>query len=170
MSECAPFSVILVTGGCGFIPSNFINNLLDSSNAKVVNYDRLTPAGNKANVISSLAAPKQYVFIGGDICNRALLDRVLRRYDVDAVVHFAAQTHVCDSYKNPEEFVKCNTEGTVTLLEACRAYGRIKRFVTSAPMKCTEIRVAQVWSRKRSSTLYSLQTLTPHPRHLRSTL
>ena len=62
MSEQAPFSVILVTGGCGFVPSNFINNLLHSSNTKVVNYDRLTPAGNKANVISSLAAPKQYRF------------------------------------------------------------------------------------------------------------
>ena len=115
--------------GCGSIPSNFINNFLRSSNAKIVNYDCLTPAGNKANVISSLAAPEQYIFIGGDICNRALLNRVLRRYDVDAVVHFAAQTHVGDSYKDPQEFVKCNTEGTVTLLEACRAYGRIKRFV-----------------------------------------
>ena len=129
MGEQVPLSVVLVTGGCGFIPSNFINNFLRSSNAKIVNYDRLTPVSNKANVISSLAAPEQYIFIGGDICNRALLNRVLRRYDVDAVVHFAAQTHVGDSYKDPQEFVKCNTEGTVTLLEACRAYGRIKRFV-----------------------------------------
>lgn len=125
-----PFSVLLVTGGCGFIPSNFIDYVLDhSSNVLVVNIDCLTTAGNKANVVSSRVAPERYVLICGDICNRALLDRVIRRYNVDAVVHFAAQTHVSESYRDPQEFVRCNVEGTVTLLEVCRAYERIKRFV-----------------------------------------
>ena len=96
---------------------------------KVVNYDCLTPAGNKANVASSYVAPEQYVLICGDVRNRALLDRVLQLYDVDAVVHFAAQTHVEGSYKDPQTFVRSNVVGTVTLLEACRAYGRVKRFV-----------------------------------------
>ena len=127
-----PFSVFLVTGGCGFIPSNFIDYILEelhSSYVKVVNYDCLTPAADKLNVVSSRFAPEQYVLICGDICNRTLLDRVLRDYNVDAVVHFAAQTHVDNSYKNPLECVRCNIEGTVTLLEACQAYGRVKRFV-----------------------------------------
>ena len=127
-----PFSVLLVTGGCGFIPSNFIDYILEelhSNYVKVVNYDCLTPAADKANVVSSRFAPEQYVLVCGDICNRTLLDRVLRDHNVDAVVHFAAQTHVDDSYKNPLECVRCNVEGTVTLLEACQAYGRVKRFV-----------------------------------------
>ena len=127
-----PFSVLLVTGGCGFIASNFINYVLErvpSGSVKFVNYDSLTPAGNKANVVSSHVAPEQYVLICGDVCNRALLDRVLRLYDVDTVVHFAAQTHVEEAYKDPQECIRCNVQGTVTLLEACRVYGLVKRFV-----------------------------------------
>ena len=69
------------------------------------------------------------MLVCGNVRNRALLDRVLRDYNVDVVVHFAAESHVDDSYKKPHEFVRCNVEGTVTLLEACRAYGRVKRFV-----------------------------------------
>ena len=69
------------------------------------------------------------MLVCGNVRNRALLDRVLRDYNVDAVVHFAAESHVDDSYKKPHEFVRCNVEGTVTLLEVCRAYGRVKRFV-----------------------------------------
>ena len=129
--EQVPFSVLLVTGGCGFIPSNFINHILEQlpGSVKVVNYDCLTPAGNKANVVSSRDAREQYVLICGNVRNRTPLDRVLRNYNVDAVVHFAAETHVDDSYKKPHEFVRSNVEGTVNLLEACRAYGRVKRFV-----------------------------------------
>lgn len=132
MSERVPFSVVLVTGGCGFISSNFINYFLEhfqSSSVKIVNYDCLTSASNKINVDSNGFSPGQYVLICGDICNGALLQQVLRRYSVDALVHFAAQTHVCDSYRDPLEFVRTNVQGTVTLLEACRSYGRIKRFV-----------------------------------------
>ena len=132
MDEQVSFSVLLVTGGCGFIPSNFIDYVLERlpmGSVKVVNYDCLTPAGNKANVASSYVAPEQYVLICGDVRNRALLDRVLQLYNVDAVVHFAAQTHVGGSYKDPQMFVRSNVVGTVTLLEACRAYGRVKRFV-----------------------------------------
>ena len=127
-----PFSVLLVTGGCGFIPSNFIDFVLKKlprGSVKVVNYDCLTPTGNKANVISSRVAPEQYVLICGDVRNRALLDRVLELYNVDAVVHFAAVSHVDDAYKDPLGCVRCNVEGTMTLLEACRAYGRVQRFV-----------------------------------------
>lgn len=112
-----PFSVLLVTGGCGFIASNFINYVLErvpSGSVKFVNYDILTPAGNKANVVSSHVAPEQYVLICGDVRNRALLDRVLRLYDVDTVVHFAAQTYVEEAYKDPQECIRCNVEGTVT--------------------------------------------------------
>ena len=132
MGEEVPFSALLVTGGCGFIPSNFINYVLgrlDSSSAKVINYDCLTSGSDKSNVDSSCVAPGQYILVCGDTCNGALLEQVLRRYNIDAVVHFAAQTHVGDSYKDPLEFVRSNVQGTVTILEACRTYGRLKRFV-----------------------------------------
>ena len=131
MSERVPFSVLLVTGGCGFISSNFINYTLEHlpGESKVINYDCLSSASNKTNVDSSGVSPGQYVLICGDICNGTLLQRVLRHYNVDAVVHFAAQTNVCDSYRDPLEFVRTNVQGTVTLLEACRSYGRLKRFV-----------------------------------------
>ena len=127
-----PFSVLLVTGGCGFIPTNFIDYVLDrplSSSVKIVNYGHLTPTSKDVNVDSSRITLEQHVFICGDVCNRTMLDWVLWLYNVDAVVHFAAKTHVSDSYKDPQEFVRCNVEGTVTLLEACRAYGHLKRFV-----------------------------------------
>lgn len=96
-----PFSVLLVTGGCGFIASNFINHILElPGSVKVVNYDCLTPAGSKANVVLSRDAREQYVLICGNVRNRALLDRVLRDCNVDAVVHFAAETHVDDPTKS----------------------------------------------------------------------
>ena len=132
MDDQVPFSSLLVTGGCGFIPSNFINYVLGrlrSSSVKVINYDCLTPASNKSNVDSSCAAPGQYVLVCGDICNGTLFEQVLRRYNVDAVVHFAAETHVSDSFKDPLAFVRVNVQGTVTILEACRSYGRLKRFI-----------------------------------------
>ena len=132
MDEQVPFSALLVTGGCGFIPSNFINYVLgqlQSSSTKVINYDCLTPAGNKGNVDSSCAARGQYILVCGDICNGTLFEQVLHRYSVDAVVHFAAETHVDDSYQDPLRFVRSNIQGTVTILEACRSYGRLKRFV-----------------------------------------
>ena len=100
MSERVPFSVLLVTGGCGFISSNFINYTLEHlpGESKVINYDCLSSASNKTNVDSSGVSPGQYVLICGDLCNGTLLQRVLHRFSVDAVVHFAAQTHVYDSY------------------------------------------------------------------------
>ena len=125
-------SALLVTGGCGFIPSNFINYVLGrlhTNSTKVINYDCLTSAGNKGNVDSSCVTPGQYVLVCGDICNSALFEQVLRRYNIDAVVHFAAETHVGNSYEDPLSFVRSNVQGTVTILEACRAYGRLKRFV-----------------------------------------
>ncbi len=123
---------LLVTGGCGFIAANFINYVLKKSTlTKVVNYDRVDLASSdKANVDRHLILePNQYELIVGDVRNRVQLDRTLRRCNVDTVVHFAALTHVCESYKHPLEFVANNVEATVALLEACRIYGKIKRFV-----------------------------------------
>jgi dTDP-glucose 4,6-dehydratase len=112
---------ILVTGGCGFIGSNFVRLLLGSERSfKLVNLDKLTYAGNLAN-LADLADDPRYSFVKGDICDRALVDRIFADYAIDTVVHFAAESHVDRSIDGPGEFIKTNILGTFTLLEAARA-------------------------------------------------
>ena len=113
--------MILVTGGAGFIGSNFVLDWLATSDEPVVNLDALTYAGNLAN-LASLAGDARHIFVRGDICDRALVDRLLANYRPRAIVHFAAESHVGRSIHGPGEFVRTNVQGTFTLLEAARAY------------------------------------------------
>lgn len=113
--------MILVTGGAGFIGSNFVLDWLATSDEPVVNLDALTYAGNLAN-LASLAGDARHIFVRGDICDRALVDRLLANYRPRAIVHFAAESHVDRSIQGPGEFVRTNVQGTFTLLEAARAY------------------------------------------------
>ncbi len=116
---------LLITGGCGFIGSNFIHYILKSYPAyEVYNIDALTYAGNKEN-LSDLEQEPRYHFIHGSICNRALVDTVME--NVDAVINFAAESHVDKSIENPEEFIMTNIVGTYTLLESARTHNK-KRF------------------------------------------
>jgi len=112
---------ILVTGGAGFIGSNFVLDWIASVGSPVVNLDKLTYAGNLDN-LASLESDPRHVFVHGDICDRALIDRLLSQYRPRAIVHFAAESHVDRSIHGPAEFVRTNIEGTFTLLEAARAY------------------------------------------------
>lgn len=113
--------MILVTGGAGFIGSNFVLDWLATSDEPVVNLDALTYAGNLAN-LASLAGDARHIFVRDDICDRALVDRLLANYRPRAIVHFAAESHVDRSIHGPGEFVRTNVQGTFTLLEAARAY------------------------------------------------
>ena len=111
---------VLVTGGCGFIGSNFVRRLLSggrSGVSRVVNLDRLTYAGNPAN-LADLAGDSRYVFVHGDIADEALVSRVLGAHGIGAVVNFAAETHVDRSIDSPEPFVQTNVLGTLRLLNA----------------------------------------------------
>ena len=111
---------ILVTGGAGFIGSNFIHYLLDADRqARIVNLDALTYAGRLEN-LQDLPDPQRHTFIQGDICDRALVERIFREQHIDCVVHFAAQTHVDRSIHDPGVFVQSNVMGTFTLLECAR--------------------------------------------------
>jgi dTDP-glucose 4,6-dehydratase len=111
---------VLVTGGAGFIGSNFIYTLLASDpGVRIVNLDALTYAGSLEN-LTELPDPARHTFIRGDICDRPLLDDLFRRYTIDTVVHFAAETHVDRSILGPGQFVQTNVVGTFTLLEAAR--------------------------------------------------
>ena len=112
---------ILVTGGAGFIGSNFVLDWLAGSDEPVVNLDALTYAGNLAN-LASLQGDGRHVFVQGDICDRALVDRLLATHRPRAVVHFAAESHVDRSIHGPGAFMRTNIEGTYTLLEAARAH------------------------------------------------
>jgi dTDP-glucose 4,6-dehydratase len=113
--------MILVTGGAGFIGSNFVLDWLATGDEPVLNLDALTYAGNAEN-LASLAGDPRHVFVRGDICDRALLDRLFAEHRPRAVVHFAAESHVDRSIHGPAEFIRTNVTGTFTLLEAARAH------------------------------------------------
>lgn len=109
-------SSILVTGGAGFIGSNYIKLILDISDAEVVNLDKLTYAGDLRN-LEFAQGNANYHFVKGDICNKDLLDQLFKDYDIKKVVHFAAESHVDNSIENPDAFVQTNIVGTHRLLQ-----------------------------------------------------
>lgn len=116
---------ILVTGGCGFIGTNFIYHMLEKyEDYRIVNLDALTYAGNKVN-LKPLEDNPNYEFVHGDICDVELVDTLVQ--NVDAIVHFAAESHVDRSIENSSVFIKTNVVGTQVLLEAARRNGS-KRF------------------------------------------
>jgi dTDP-glucose 4,6-dehydratase len=125
---------ILVTGGCGFIGCNFIRFLLEKTpgfTGRIINFDALTYAGNPESLrdiegrfggAGSAPNGARYFFERGDICDRPLVESVFKKYDIDTVVHFAAESHVDRSILGPEAFVKTNITGTFTLLDTARNY------------------------------------------------
>jgi dTDP-glucose 4,6-dehydratase len=113
--------MILVTGGAGFIGSNFVLDWIANEDEPVVNLDKLTYAGNLAN-LASLAGDTRHAFVRGDIADAALLQRLFAEHRPRAVVHFAAESHVDRSIHGPAAFVQTNVVGTFELLEAARAW------------------------------------------------
>ncbi len=117
---------LLVTGGCGFIGSNFIHYLLarEDFHGRIVNVDALTYAGNPDNLKGVAAAdPERYVFIRADICDLERMKQIFSDYEIDAVSHFAAESHVDRSIKRPDSFIFSNIVGTFNLLEIARSRG-----------------------------------------------
>jgi dTDP-glucose 4,6-dehydratase len=112
---------ILVTGGAGFIGSNFVLQWLRSEDAAVINLDKLTYAGNPGN-LEQVSRDPRYSFVYGDICDRKLICDLLLRHRPRAIVHFAAESHVDRSIHGPDDFVGTNVNGTFALLEEARAY------------------------------------------------
>jgi dTDP-glucose 4,6-dehydratase len=114
-------NTILVTGGCGFIGSNFILHWFQQEGTPVLNVDKLTYAGNPRN-LEAISADKRYHFIHGDIGARQLVARILHEHRPKAVVHFAAESHVDRSILGPDDFIQTNVVGTFSLLEQARMY------------------------------------------------
>jgi dTDP-glucose 4,6-dehydratase len=113
--------MLLVTGGAGFIGSNFVLSCLDQSSEPIVNLDKLTYAGNLGNLESVRADPR-HIFMRGDIRDRSLVKQVLERHRPRAIIHFAAESHVDRSIVGPGDFIDTNIVGTWSLLEEARTY------------------------------------------------
>lgn len=118
---------VLITGGCGFIGSNFINYYHDKyPEVFIVNLDKLDYCADINNIKNQ---NNNYKFIKGNLNNHELINNILFDYEIDSVIHFAAQTHVDNSFGNSIQFTHDNILGTHTLLECCRQYGKIQRFL-----------------------------------------
>lgn len=116
---------LMVTGGCGFIGSNFIHYILDKAdfNGRIINVDKLTYAGNPENLIGiEKMYPGRYIFERADICDFDVIRKLFSRYEIDAICHFAAESHVDRSIKKPGSFIYSNIIGTYNLLETARAH------------------------------------------------
>jgi dTDP-glucose 4,6-dehydratase len=113
---------VLITGGAGFIGSNFIPYFLGNNKEfKIVNLDLLTYAGNLSN-LTEVENDSRYTFVKGDICDRSFIERLFRKYKFTGVIHFAAESHVDNSIKNPDTFIKTNIFGTFNLLDVAKNY------------------------------------------------
>jgi len=120
---------VLVTGCAGFIGSNFVPYFLEEyPETKIINLDLLTYAGNLAN-LKEVEDTERYTFIEGDICDRVLLEQIFAEHDIRGVIHFAAESHVDNSIKNPGVFVQTNVNGTFTLIDVAYKYWMDKPFV-----------------------------------------
>jgi dTDP-glucose 4,6-dehydratase len=119
------FNNILITGGAGFIGSNLIRYIFEKTDfdGRIINLDKLTYAGNPLNIadIEQKEKGKRYFFEHGDICDFDNNVRIFKQYEVDAVIHLAAESHVDRSILGPGEFIRTNINGTFALLEACRS-------------------------------------------------
>jgi len=113
--------MILVTGGAGFIGSNFVLDWLASTDEPVINLDKLTYAGNPDN-LSAIEGDSRHQLVKGDICDRELVNQLIATHKPRAIVHFAAESHVDRSIHGPGDFIRTNVDGTFSLLEAARAY------------------------------------------------
>ena len=121
---------LLITGGCGFIGSNFINYYFLKKNVtKLVNIDALHYCANESNVLDVIRKDSKYVFINGNINDSDLVYKLLIDHQITHVIHFAAQSHVQNSFEDSIKFTYDNVLGTHTLLEACRKYDRIQKFI-----------------------------------------
>ena len=123
--------VLLITGGCGFIGSNFINYYFDKNPNvhHMVNIDAMYYCANESNINENIRNDSKYTFISGNLCDSKLVKRVLDTHQITHVIHFAAQSHVQNSFEDSLQFTYDNVLGTHTLLECSRKYGKIQKFI-----------------------------------------
>jgi UDP-glucose 4,6-dehydratase len=120
---------LLVTGGCGFIGSHFVNLIYDTTDYKIINIDAMYYCASESNVREDVRQSPRYKFIKGNINQKDLLSYILREENITHIVHFAAQSHVDTSFSNPLQYTTDNVLGTHNLLEACKDYSKLKKFI-----------------------------------------
>jgi dTDP-glucose 4,6-dehydratase len=121
---------LLVTGCCGFIGSNFVNYYFnENSDVEIINLDAMYYCASQNNIKENIRKSKRYHLVKGNLCSFDLISNVLEIYNIDTVIHFAAQSHVQNSFDNALQYTSDNVVGTHTLLEACRKYGKIQKFI-----------------------------------------
>jgi dTDP-glucose 4,6-dehydratase len=120
---------LLVTGGCGFIGSNFVNFFFENSECKIVNLDAMYYCANENNIEEKIRNSERYTLVKGNLVSYDLIRHVLETYKIDTIIHFAAQSHVQNSFNEPLQYTTDNILGTHTLLEASRIYGKINKFI-----------------------------------------
>lgn len=121
---------LLVTGGCGFIGSNFINYYFESNkNVNIYNIDAMYYCANELNIEEKIRNSERYKLIIGNICSKDLIYHILKDYKITHIIHFAAQSHVQNSFEDSLQYTQDNILGTHTLLECCRKYGKIEKFI-----------------------------------------
>ena len=121
---------ILITGGCGFIASNFINYYYyKSTNSKIINIDAMYYCAVEENVLEEIRNSSRYTLIKGNICSVELISDILENNNIDVIIHFAAQSHVQNSFNDSLQYTHDNILGTHTLLECSRKYGKISKFI-----------------------------------------
>lgn len=136
---------VLVTGGAGFIGSNFVRYLLQNEPAiQVVNLDALTYAGSPEN-LKNLPDSGRQIFIQGDICNQSMVEDLLRQYEIKTLVHFAAESHVDRSILGPKQFVQTNIVGTLSLLEAVRQVWQKEQLVSVDQLRFHHVSTDEVY-------------------------
>jgi dTDP-glucose 4,6-dehydratase len=149
---------LLVTGGCGFIGSNFVRLCLERCpDVRLVNLDKLTYAGNLAN-LADIAADPRYRFVKGDIGDAALVERIFAEEAIDTVVHFAAESHVDRSIDGPAPFIHTNIVGTFTLLEAARKAWFSSSPLTPHPSRFLHVSTDEVYGSLGETGLFTEQT------------
>lgn len=153
----------LVTGGAGFIGSNFIKYILKiHEQIKVINLDCLTYAGNLEN-LSDASNDKRYFFIKGNICDKELVDTIFQHNNIDYVVNFAAESHVDRSIKNPQIFLKSNVEGTLNLLEMSKKHWSIGEDIYKEGVKYLQVSTDEVYGSLGKEGFFRENTpLDPH--------
>ena len=121
---------LLVTGCCGFIGSNFVNFYFNENReVEIINLDAMYYCASENNINEEIRNSERYHLVKGNLCSFDLISNILEIYKIDNVIHFAAQSHVQNSFDNALQYTNDNVVGTHTLLEACRKYGKIERFI-----------------------------------------